>query len=92
MVFKILIFPKNNDTDNTKKKQKYFLFLDPTRIDLGPTYSHLKMRNQGYVVLEKIFKKAIWKMIDKTIRFFEGEPDKDWPCSYVFHMGESRIT
>ena len=24
MVFKILIFPKNNETNNTKKKQKYF--------------------------------------------------------------------
>ena len=31
-------------------------------------------------------------MIEKTIRFFEGEPDKDWPFSYVSHMGESRIT
>jgi len=24
--------------------------------------------------------------------FFRGEPDKDWPCSYVSHGGESRIT
>jgi len=24
--------------------------------------------------------------------FFRGEPDKDWPYSYVSHGGESRIT
>ena len=27
MVFKILIFPENNETNNTKKKQKYFFFI-----------------------------------------------------------------
>jgi len=36
----------------------------------------------------------IWKTIWKKERFklFRGEPDKDWPCSYVSHNGESRIT
>jgi len=24
--------------------------------------------------------------------FFGSEPDKDWPCSYLSHSGESRIT
>ena len=46
------------------------------------------MRNQGYVVLQKIFEKQMRKRFD----FFGGEPDKDWPCSYVSHGGESRIT
>jgi len=35
---------------------------------------------------------TIWKTIEKMIWFFGGEPDKDWPCSYVSHRGESRIT
>jgi len=44
------------------------------------------MRNQGYVVLWKIFGKLFGKW------FFGSEHDKDWPCSYVSHNGESRIT
>jgi len=37
---KCYFFPKKK-TNNTKKKQKYFLnFLGPKRIDLGPMYCH----------------------------------------------------
>jgi len=39
--------------------------------------------------LEKRFGKLFEK---KRFKFFGGEPDKDWPCSYVSHGGESRIT
>jgi len=39
--------------------------------------------------LRKTFWKTIWK---RRFNFFGGEPDKDWPCSYVSHNGESSIT
>jgi len=44
VIFKILIFPKNNKTKMLREtKYIFFLnFLGPTRIDFGPTYSHLK--------------------------------------------------
>jgi len=37
----MLIFPKNNETIILKRnKNIFYSFLGPTRIDLGPTYSH----------------------------------------------------
>jgi len=42
VIFKILIFPKNNKTKMLKEAKYFFNFLGPTRIDLGPTYSHSK--------------------------------------------------
>ena len=91
MVFEILIFPKNNETNNTKKKQKYFFdFWARQGLTLvlrilikdkkSGLRSSLKKNN-----LENYLKK-------KRFKFFGGEPDKDWPCSYVSHGGESRIT
>jgi len=39
----MLIFPKNNKTKMlTRNNNKKFNFVGPTRIDLGPTYSHSK--------------------------------------------------
>jgi len=54
----MLFFPKNNETNNTKKKQNYIWFLGPTRIDLGSTYSHLKLE-----IRLRSFSKDIWKTI-----------------------------
>jgi len=42
--------------------------------------------------LRSSLRETIWKTIEKMIWYFRGEPDKDWPCSYVSHGGESRIT
>jgi len=36
----MLILPKNNKTKMLKRNKYIFSFLGPTRIDLGPTYSH----------------------------------------------------
>jgi len=48
----MLIFLKNNETIILYRNQNILLiFLGPTMIDLDPTYSYSKMRNQGYVVL-----------------------------------------
>jgi len=38
----MLFFPKNSKTINIKETKIYFWILGPTRIDLGPTYSHSK--------------------------------------------------
>jgi len=36
----MLISPKNNEAIILKRNKNIFTFLGPTRIDLGPTYSH----------------------------------------------------
>jgi len=65
--FQNINFPKNNDTNNTKKKQKYFFFIFGSDKDWPWSYVFsFKVRNQGYVVLEKIFEKK-W---EKDLIFF----------------------
>jgi len=91
VVFEILIFPKNNETNNTKKKKKYFLGFWARQGLTLVLRILIKDEKSG---LRSSLKKRFGKLFEKTKRFkfFGGEPDKDWSCSYVSHGGESRIT
>jgi len=50
----MFIFPKRKKKDkntNKNKEKKIILGKGQTRFDLAPMYLHLRMENQGYVVI-----------------------------------------
>ena len=74
---------------NVKKETKIYIFYFWARQGLTLVLRIL-IQNEKSGLRSSL--KDTWKTIKKMIWFFGGEPDKDWPCSYVSHGGESRIT
>jgi len=69
VVFKILIFPKNNETNNTKKKQKYFFNFWARQ---GLTLVLRILITNEKSGLRSSLGEMIWKTIEKMIWTWQG--------------------